>query len=74
MIIGANAQIFQLLLLAVVVSTSVPVRAANAVINQERESDGSSNKFTARDFMEFGVVKRRIHPELSLDEWQPVRE
>lgn len=72
MIIGAKAQILQLLLLAAV-SISIPARAANAVVNQERESDGASNKFTARDFMEFGVVKRRIHPELSLDEWRPVR-
>lgn len=73
MIIGANAQIFLLLLLAAV-STSVAAGAANGAVNQERESDGASNKFTTRDFTEFGVVKRRIRPELSLDDWQPVSQ
>ena len=77
LITRANARLLLLFLLVVKTtfatgSSKIAVAGAESASKPDGDVTIRHKKFGARDFLEFGVVKRRIDPELSLDDWQEV--
>ncbi|CAM9319956.1 unnamed protein product, partial [Ascophyllum nodosum] len=75
LITRANARLLLLFLLVVKTtfatgSSKIAVAGAESASKPDGDVTIRHKKFGARDFLEFGVVKRRIDPELSLDDWQ----